>query len=159
MQLPKPSGQITQVGASTRRTNVCDAMISHVLCTCACRAISCANKTGLASRPQRLIATSYVVYIQDDAHRCLFNAHNNNNNNNYGFQPGLGASDDSLCVPRRPVLSITMRTSGCQTSVRQQKIIPDLHGLTNNTSTSDLSIHHLLRQAGIRHPDRHHHTT
>ena len=39
------------------------------------------------------------------------NDNNNNNNDNTAFQHGLGACDDSVyCLPRRPRLSVTMRT-------------------------------------------------
>ena len=72
---------------------------------------------------------------------------------NCAFQHGLGACNDSLCLPCRPTLSITIRTSNTQTvGVRQQNTVPGLPGSINITSTFDLSRQHLLRQASIRHP-------
>ena len=75
-----------------------------------------------------------------------------NNNNYYAFQHRLGACDDSLCLKGRFILSVMMGTSNVETvSIRQQNIVPEFSGPTNNTSTFDLSIQHFLRQASIRH--------
>ena len=50
---------------------------------------------------------------------------------------GLGACDDSLCLPRRPTLSVTMRMANVQTvGVRQQNIVLSFPGSTNNKSFS-----------------------
>ena len=61
----------------------------------------------------------------------------NNNNHQYAFQHELGACDDSLCLPSRFVLSVTMGTCNVQTlGVRQQNIVPDFSRLLHMTDTT-----------------------
>ena len=66
------------------------------------------------------------------------------------FQHKLGVYDDSVCLPSRFVVSVTMGACNDPTlGVRQPNIVPDFPRQANNMSAFDSCIQHLHGQVAV----------